>query len=41
VLHRTRDFLVGQVTQIGNAIRAHMAEFGIVGPKRSKRALKI
>jgi len=30
VLHRARDFLVGQVTQIGNAIRAHMAEFGIV-----------
>ena len=37
VLHRTRDFLVGQMTQIGNAIRAHMAEFGIVGPKGSKR----
>lgn len=37
VLHRARDFLVGQVTQIGNAIRAHMAEFGIVGPKGSKR----
>ncbi|MGB3555534.1 MAG: IS110 family transposase [Jannaschia sp.] len=37
VLHRTRDFLVGQLTQVGNAIRAHMAEFGIVGPKGSKR----
>ena len=37
VLHRVRDFLVGQATQIGNAIRAHMAEFGIVGPKGSKR----
>ena len=37
VLHRARDFLVGQVTQIGNAIRAHMAEFGIVSPKGSKR----
>src|SRR6056297_2672908 len=24
VLHRARDFLVGQVTQTGNAIRAHM-----------------
>lgn len=37
VLHRSRDFLVGQLTQIGNAIRAHMAEFGIIGPKGSKR----
>lgn len=37
VVHRVRDFLVGQVTQIGNAIRAHMAEFGIVSPKGSKR----
>lgn len=33
VLHRTRDFLVRQRTQIGNAIRAHMAEFGIVAAK--------
>ena len=37
VLHRARDFLVGQVTQSGNAIRAHMAEFGIVTAKGSKR----
>lgn len=37
VLHRARDFLVGQVTQTGNAIRAHMAEFGIVAAKGSKR----
>jgi transposase len=37
VLHRARDFLVGQLTQTGNAIRAHMAEFGIVAPKGSKR----
>ncbi len=33
VLHRTRDFLVRQRTQIGNAIRAHMAEFGIITAK--------
>lgn len=33
VLHRTRDFLVRQRTQISNAIRAHMAEFGIVTAK--------
>ncbi len=37
VLHRARDFLVGQVTQTGNAIRAHMAEFGIVAAKGAKR----
>lgn len=37
VLHRARDFLVRQVTQVGNAIRAHMAEFGIVTAKGSKR----
>ena len=37
VLHRARDFLVGQVTQTGNAIRAHMAEFGIVVAKGAKR----
>ena len=37
VLHRARDFLVGQVTQTGNAIRAHMAEFGIVTAKGSQR----
>ena len=37
VLHRARDFLVGQVTQTGNAIRAHMAEFGIITAKGSKR----
>ena len=37
VLHRATDFLVGQVTQIGNAIRSHMAEFGIGTAKGSKR----
>ena len=32
VLHRTRDLLVRQRTMLINAIRAHMAEFGIVAP---------
>lgn len=32
VLHRTRLLLTRQRTQIGNAIRAHLAEFGIVAP---------
>ena len=31
--HRTRDFLVRQLTQDTNAIRAHLGEFGIVAPK--------
>lgn len=33
MMHRTRDFLVRPLTQITNAIRAHLAEFGIVAPK--------
>lgn len=33
ILHRTRDFLARQRTQIGNAIRAHMTEFGIIAAK--------
>ena len=31
--HRARDFLVRQLTQLANAIRAHLGEFGIVVPK--------
>lgn len=31
--HRTRDFLVRQLTQLANAIRAHLGEFGLVVPK--------
>ena len=33
MMHRTRDFLVGQLTQVTNAIRAHLSEFGVVAPK--------
>ena len=32
MLHRTRELLVRQRTMLINAIRAHMAEFGIVAP---------
>lgn len=39
--HRARGFLVGQVTQVGNAIRAHMAEFGVVTAKGSKRVAEL
>lgn len=31
--HRARDFLVRQLTQIGNSIRAHLGEFGLVAAK--------
>ena len=32
VLHRTRHLFVRQQTAVINAIRAHLAEFGIVAP---------
>jgi transposase len=32
MLHRVRLLLVRQRTMLTNAIRAHMAEFGIVAP---------
>lgn len=41
VLHRARDLLVGQATQTGNAIRAHLAEFGMVTAKGSKRVAEL
>ena len=31
--HKSREFLVRQRTRVINAIRAHLAEFGIVAPK--------
>ena len=34
VLHRVRETLVGQRIQLINAIRGHMAEFGIVVAQR-------
>jgi transposase len=30
MLHRTRELLVGQRTQLGNALRGHLAELGII-----------
>ena len=33
VLHRTRHLFVRQLTAVVNALRAHLAEFGIVAPK--------
>ena len=33
MLHRTRDLLVRQRTALANALRGHMAEFGLVAPR--------
>ena len=33
LMHRVRDFLVRQLTQVSNALRAHLGEFGLVAPK--------
>ena len=33
MLHRTRDLLMRQRTQVINALRAHMAELGIAAAK--------
>ncbi len=41
VLHRTRDFLVRQRTQIGNAIRAHMTEFGVIAAKGAQNVERL
>ena len=37
MLHRTRDLLVRQRTMLVNAIRAHLAEFGIVAAQGRRR----
>jgi transposase len=35
VLHRTRELLISQRTQAINALRAHLAEFGLIFPQRN------
>jgi len=37
VLHRSRDLLVRQHTMLLNALRAHLAEFGIVAPQGRRK----
>src|SRR3989338_3341202 len=37
VLHRVREMLMRQRTQLINGIRGHLTEFGIVGPQRAHR----
>jgi transposase len=36
MLHRTRHLFIRQQTAVINAIRAHLAEFGIVAPRGAK-----
>ena len=33
VIFRTRDILVGQRTQLINAIRGHLSEYGLIAPQ--------
>ncbi|MEP9356242.1 IS110 family transposase [Xanthobacter sp. KR7-65] len=35
MIHRVREMLVGQRTQLINAIRGHLAEFGVIAPNRA------
>lgn len=37
MVHRIREMLMPQRTQVINAIRGHLAEFGIVGPSRAQK----
>ncbi|SEA97518.1 transposase [Rubrimonas cliftonensis] len=35
VIHRVREMLMRQRTQLINGIRGHLAEFGVIGPERA------
>lgn len=37
VIHRVRELLIRQRTQIINSIRGHLAEFGVIGPSRAHK----
>ena len=41
MLHRTRDLLVRQRTMLINALRAHLAEFGIVAAQGSRKVAEL
>lgn len=41
VLHRTRDLLMRQRTMLLNAVRGHLAEFGIIAPQGPGKALEL
>ena len=40
-IHRVRETLVAQKTQLINALRAHLAEFGIVGPQGAGKVAQL
>jgi transposase len=40
MLHRTRDLLIRQRTQLINAMRAHLAELGLVAQKKGREGLQ-
>ena len=41
VLHRSRDLLMRQRTMILNAIRGHLAEFGVIAPQGTRRVAEL
>src|SRR3954467_3926371 len=41
VVFRTRDLLVGQRTQIINALRGHLAEYGLIAPQGPSHAQRL
>ena len=41
VIHRTRALLVRQRTMLANAVRAHLAEFGIIAPQGIERMAEL
>ena len=41
VIHRVRETLVAQKTQLINALRAHLAEFGIVAPQGAGKVAQL
>jgi transposase len=41
MLHRARELLVRQRTMLANAVRAHLAEFGIIAPQGIHRVEKL
>ena len=41
MLHRTRDLLMRQRTMLLNAVRGHLAEFGIIAPQGARKALEM
>ena len=41
VLHRSRDLLMRQRTMILNAIRAHLAEFGVIAAQGSRKVIEL